>query len=315
VPGSYPDVPSRRIAYDADGTVMWQATTISGGTFGGGGLFTGMQLPPTEIASTDVTEWNDEDSVTVISAGGPAAVDYGHGWVWPEKRDVFGFYGYVTRNDVNDLTEIQTSTDSRNMITGTFSTLDTNFQGVPGNNNWSVEQSYREFIYSYNSTGTTGARVRTEVCKTVGCAVDKAQFMAFHWYGDIADGANPDRLLFINHGTGLAYDEVQDWGDLPRGATFSIDIHLLNNSATLTATSNTITFEGLYEDSYTWYDIRDNSGASTAFSTQINPSTSIGPGTVYPLSTSLTLRITLDPDENLGPAAARMKLETTGTWT
>lgn len=323
--GSYPDVPGPRIAYDEDGTVVWQSNSLLDGTFGGDGLFTAFVLPPTELGSSDLTELNDEDSATVTSDGGPAAVDYGWAWIWPEKRDIFGFYGYATDNNNNYIHEIHTSTDSRNGVTGTFTTeadkTGTNEDGltVPtliqpsDNTTWSVQHSYREFIHPLSSTGTTSVRARVHTNKSAGGAVDQAKVCAFHWYGSIVDSANPDRLLFIDADTGLEFDEVQDWGDIPRGTVHDKEIWLKNNSASLAASSNVITFEGLYQDSYTWYSIQDNSDASPSFSSTLTVDGPISAGARYPSTDTLTVRLTVDPDENLGPAAARLQL-VTGDW-
>lgn len=322
--GSYPDVPSNRIAYHVDGSVVWLTNTVAGGAFGGGGYYTGMVLPPVELSSTQKNDLNNEETTpALVVDGGPTAVDYGFGWIWPEKRDIFGFYGYGLTNGEYWLTDLEYSTQSRNMITKGATSADfiqiaqgypsTDLAQPPGNNNWSVDQSYREYVNAFSSTGATGVRVATATPGTLSYAVDKMYVAALHWYGDIADGANPDRLLFINAGTGLVFDEVNDWGDLPRGSVHSLDIKIMNNSATLAATSNIITFEGVSGDSYTWYDIKDNAGASTAFSTSLTISGPLAAGATYPASTTLTLRITLDPDENLGPASAYLKLAT-GSW-
>ena len=319
--GSYPDAPSERIAYDEDGTVMWRAQTIGGAVFGGGGTFTAMVLPPTEQSSTQKQEYNDEDTTIVFSAGGPAAVDYGFAWVFPEKRDVFGFYGYATQGNTGLIEDIDSSTDTKNGVTGNF-TVHADREGdgglpvlvqPPGNNNWSVQQSYREFIHGFTSTGVRSVRARFVTDKTVGGATDIGQVAAFHWYGTIASSVNPDRLIFIEDNTGLAYDEVQDWGDIPRGSVHDKKIYLYNNSATLSASSNVMTFEALTGDSNTWYTIRDDSSTSTGFSTSLTVDGPIAPGTRYPASTSITVRLTVADDENLGPAAARLQLAT-GTW-
>ena len=155
--------------------------------------------------------------------------------------------------------------------------------------------------------------MRVEPGKTVPFASDKTKFRALHLYGEIATAANPDRLIFIDDGTGLAYDELQDWGDIPRGSVHDKKIHLLNNSATLAATSNVITFEGLYQNSFEWYSIRDDSLASTAFSTSITIDGPVSAGARYPASTALTLRLSVPFSQDLGPAAARLEL-VTGTW-
>lgn len=324
--GSYPNTPSERIAYHIDGTVMWMANSQLSGPLGGGGYMEAMLLPPEELSSTEMAEYNDEDSVPLFGAGGVASVDYGFAWIWPEKRDIFGFYGYVQANGAGHIVELHTSTDSRNGITGSFTTQAAHdgegqtgtFEELiqpTGNDNWSVQHSYREFIHPLDSTGTTAVRVRTAPNKTLSGDLDNAQYAAFHWYGTIADSANPDRILFMDNNTGLEMANLQDWGDIPRGSVHDKEIFLLNNSATLSATSNVLTFQGGYEDSYTWYTIQDDAAVAPAFSTTLTIDGPIGPGDRYPTASSevLTVRLTVDPDENLGPAAARLQLET-GDW-
>ncbi len=316
--GSYPDVPSHRIPYDVDGTVVWQAATLSGGSFGGGGYYTGMVVPPSELLSTAKTLLNDENSTALFSDGGPAARDYGWGWIWPEKRDIFGFFGWAMDSATPRLQDLESSTESRNMITkgstdGVFNTLASVPVQPPGNDTWSVEQSYREYVGAYTSTGATGVRVRLQTSKTVGAAVDKSFVAAFHWYGDISDGANPDRIIFIDADSGLAFDETHDWGDKPRGSVHFQEFWIVNNSATLTATSNVFTFEDISELSNEWYDLRDNSTVSTAYSTTITINGPIAAGARYPATTTFTIRQTIADDEDLGPASARMRLFT-GTW-
>lgn len=325
--GSYPDAPSHRLAFDDDGSIVWETSSIAGGTFGGAGLFTGMTLPPTELSVATRSAMNSETSTdNWRTAGGPGAVDYGYGWIWPEKRDIYGFYGYACSNAAGHIGEIHTSTNSRNAITGSFTTeaasnsLSPSFGSVPtvtqpdGTATWSVEHSYRELIHPLNTTGTTAVRCRVVPGKTVPFSNDKAIFSAFHWYGEIADGANPDRVLFIDQDTGLEFNELQDWGDIPRGTVHEKEIKLYNNSATLSASSNVITFEGLTGDSFEWYSIQDNSSTAPSFSTALTINGPISPGASYPASTeTLTLRLTVDPIESLGPNAARLQM-VTGVW-
>lgn len=314
--GSYPDAPSFRIAYDEDGTVMIEMRSANDQPFGGdlAGRFNAMFLPPTELVTADKEEFNDEDSVTQRNSGGPGSPDWSYSWIFPEKRDIFGFFGYAAHNGAQRVKELESSTNSNNGITGDWVQLDDVVNTPDGGLvDWSVEQSYREFIEQVDSTGARSLRVRMEPGKGAPSAADQCHFKAFHIYGTIADSANPDRLLFIDDGTGLAYDEVQDWGDIPRGSVHDKKIRILNNSATLAATSNVISFEALYQAGHEWYTIRDDSLASTLMSTSITIDGPIAAGARYPVSTSLTLRLTVPDDEDLGPNSARLHLET-GTW-
>ena len=316
--GSYPDAPSHRIPYDADGSVVWGATGIgaSAGFGGSASAFTAFQLPVTEFSSTTKAELNDEDSVSILDRGGPGDPDSGVAWVWPEKRDIYGFFGHVLSDDQTHIRELDYSTNTKNGISGDFTVILTSGdiqQPEGGDQFWTVDQSYREYINSFTSTGVRSVRARMRYGKNVGDAVDQAHVRAFHWYGDIADAANPDRIIYVDDATGLSYDELQDWGDIPRGSVHDKEIRLLNNSASLSASSNVITFESLTGDSHTWYTIRDNSSTSLSFSTELTINGPITAGSRYPASTSLTLRLTVADDEDLGPHSARMKLFT-NTW-
>ena len=310
--GSYPDAPGERIAYDEDGTIVWRADALGAGT--GTIPFTGLTLPPTELSSTTKTEYNDEDSVTVYSQGGPNAKDMGFAWVFPEKRDVYGFFGFNKSNNGDFTKGVEASTDSKNGISGSWSTLGQPVVAPGGTDNYTVENAYREFIDGdIESTGVRSVRVSVDASGQSGAATNPMKSIAFHWYGSIADGANPDRLIFIDDDTGLEYTEVHDWGDIPRGSVHDKDIHLLNNSATLAASSNVITFEALYGPSGSWYTIQDNSAASPSFSSTLTINGPIAAGARYPSSTSLVVRLTAPTTGNLGPAAARLQL-VTGSW-
>ena len=317
--GSYSDVPSHRIAYDLDGTVMWKAYTPGDVALGGdtAGFYGSLNLPPSEQVLSTKQEYNDEDSVEVEQEGGPGDRDIAFAWVFPEKRDFFGFFGDAHHQTTDGkIKNLESSTDTTNGISGDWTELAAIPDQFPGGYQaWGVHQAYREFIGKYTSTGVRSVRIRIEPVKSSPAASDQCKLRAWHLYGDFATGANPDRLLFIDDDTGLEYDEVQDWGDIPRGSVHDKEIFLRNNSATLAASSNVISFEGLFEDSYQWYSIRDNSGASTSFSTSLTINGPIAAGARYPVASTdtFTLRLDVPASTNLGPHAARLELAT-GTW-
>ena len=313
--GSYPDAPSHRIAYDDDGTVFWKTYSPNAQGVGTAGLYGSMNLPPTEQSLATAQEYNDEDNVSVDNEGGPGERDLFFAWVFPEKRDFYGFFASAHHSTSDGrVRNFESSTDTTNGISGDWTELAATPTQFPGGYvAWGVEQAYREFIEGHDSTGVRGVRIRIEPGKGVPSGADRCEMRAWHLYGDFADAAVPDRLLFIDDNTGLEYDEVQDWGDIPRGTIHDKEIYLKNNSATLAATSNVVTFEGLFEDSYTWYSMRDNSMASTSFSTSITVNGPIAAGARYPASTTLSLRLTSPTTGNLGPHAARLDL-VTGTW-
>jgi hypothetical protein len=174
--GSYPNAPAWRLAYDVDGTVMTETRSLPGGTFGGAGLFTGMILPPVELSTSVKETLNNEASDAYRNLGGPGETDWGYAWIWPEKRDIFGFYGYACDNNTGRVDDLHTSTNSRNGVTGSFTTeaaqsgsLSPSFGSVPS------PSSHRAILSGRLSTPTESSSTLSLLRGSLPCVLGLAR--------------------------------------------------------------------------------------------------------------------------------------------
>ena len=301
--GSYVDVPGRRMAWDADGTVV---------AFHAGGV------PLTDLtgfyAASVLQELNDEDESLPAWGGWIGGREIsGQGYfcfVFPELRDIDGFFVRSTTvgGDYN-LREVESSADTTNGEDGTWDTIDSTDRPITPTSDKYVSPDYRNDIIAatVNNTSIRGVRFYMDV-DTEGTETTFPK--CFHIYGNISSGETPDKLIFIDVATGLEFVLPQDWGDVPRGTVHDKTIRIKNNSTGLSATDITLSFEDLYLGSSSWYTIKETAGAYA--STLAIPQ--ISPGATYPTSPAvITIRKTVPDDEQLGLHAARLKAHTV-TW-
>ena len=241
--GSYPDVPGRRMAFDADGTV---------GVYGladGSGVLT--EFTPSELA-----EMNDEDETIAVTFGTQQPSRF----LWllfPEQREVDGVF-YVYGNHGSPTT-VSTSSDTTNGRDGTWT------QQVADLANYTIVMgNYRTGVTSLAVSAVRGVRVQI-AAGTISGHVQQTK--AWHVYGEISPGQTPDRLLFIDEVTGLEFGLPKDYGDVPRGSARDFQFRLKNNSTVagnnLTINTVQITAEALYLNSGAWYTF-SNGGAFQA---------------------------------------------------
>src|SRR3990172_1962642 len=290
--GSYPDAPSRRLAWDVDGTVAW------------GRILT---LSPTELTLTIKQELNDEDGITPGSLGLVQGLGQ-WAWIFPELRDIVGMYLNYQQSSPSRLVEY--STDSTDGINGTFVTAIADLPGAYNSASLGigadVYATYRTKVHTFASmlSSIRVLRLTTTYDKS---GADDAQPYAIHLYGVISAAQTPDRLLFIDQVTGLEFTKPLDWGDIPRGVTIDHEIKIKNNSSTLTANTNLLDFESLYLTSDTWYTIKETGGS---FATTLSIA-SIAPGVTYPSGANvITIRLIVAATQSLGLQVARLKLST-----
>ena len=284
--GNYPDCPSRRMAWDADGTIGLNNVVNGGDAF-----------PYAEFSTGDKVELNDEDNTNVQYQSG--ASPQGHyAIIFPELRDIDGVFAGATNS--NHIAAFDTSADTTNGTDGVWTNRIANL--APSVNTY---PNYRNDIQTAG-LGVSGVRgVRFLVAAGANSYVE-----SIHIYGTITAGSTPDKLVFIDVATGLEFVLPQDWGDVPRGTIHDKTIRIKNNSTGLAATDITLSFEDLYLGSSAWYTIKETAGAyaSTLAIGQISP------GVTYPTSPAvITVRKTVPDDETLGLHAARLKAHTT-TW-
>lgn len=226
--GSYPNVPSRHMAWDGDGSVaMYWAS--SGQDW--------HAAPPTEMSQGQREQFAREDETAVLSAGG-GGNNANFALIFPELREVDGYF-YQNKNGTWTIYESQNTTNGAG---GTWSAQ----AGVAPDGNV-VRPTYRASITSaaistvrglrFNSTGGGGGY----------------QMTALHIYGEISPGSTPDRLQYIDELTGLEFALAKDFGDIARGSSEDFEIRIKNNSATLQANTIQYTAEALYLASGGWY--------------------------------------------------------------
>lgn len=278
--GSYPDVPSRRMAWDADGTVAFYGRQDGADTL-------------TEFTALQMAELNDEDNTGVNYGSNPPAR---FNWfLFPELRELDGFYASRNGNGAT-LGAVHTSPDTTNGRDGVWTQ-----QIASAEQAGTVPATYRTAIISTAVSSIRGVRLAQN-------SSGGQTLTAVHLYGEISAGQTPDRLLFIDDATGLEFTLPIDYGNVPRGSSADRSIRLRNNSAAKTASTIQYTAEALYGNSGAWYTAT-LPGGSTFQSTQ--QLASLAPATT---SGIITLRRITPNAETLGLHAARLYANV-DTWT
>ena len=277
--GSYSDAPGRRMAWDADGSVMFSIRNT--------GVYT-------EPAGSVRTELNDEDNTDAEVAGSYNSA-YDLYVLFPELRDLDGIFVATGGASGNDIQEIATSGDTTNGVDGTWTQQIANLT-----NYTNVANNYRDNFTSLSVSNVRGVRI-----EQAGTSGANDQLKAVHLYGTISSGATPDRLLFIDNDTGLEFTGPKDFGDIPRGSARDFDIKIKNNSGSLTASTITIDSEDLYLGSGSWYTFDTGSG--------FGGSASIASLAAGVSSSVVTVRQIIPDSATIGVHAGRLYVSA-GSW-
>lgn len=234
--GSYPDFPSRRIPYEADGTVVYWRSYSS--------------IPFTSVAnlvsSTDADKLNQVDGTTLGFNG-----ISGNVWefMFPEKRDIFAtFADFSTTN--SNVYQVSTSVDTTNLYDGTWVARTAQTQGGGVFANWRTA-TRSETLSGIKAIGIQGY-------KSSFSSPDDCTVYNIHLYGMIASGETPDRLLFLDDATGLEFGKstapvTMDWGNKSLDTTNVWQFKLKNNSATYASTATTLSVSDSDRGSSAWY--------------------------------------------------------------
>lgn len=308
--GSYPDAPFRRMAWDEDGTIFWHAETLTS-------YFTGTVMPGFERTVTEKGWANNERTLTgsedIENGGGGGSFSHVYFMVFPELRDIYGVAYWATAiNSGSSMvpTDFEYSANTTNGIDGTWTAL---YPTYPIQSivyaTYSWDHWYRIGIVT-DDLPVTGVRGLRWVQLLPGGLIAQGFWHHIHVYGDKSTGATPDRLLFIDNDTGLEFTEPLDWGDVPRGTTLFHDIKIKNNSATLTANTILLDFEALTGVSDTWHTMSDSGGA---YGGTVNIA-SLAPTATYPAADTITIKLIVGDNENLGLQACRLQASTV-SWT
>ena len=302
--GSYPDNPGRRMAYDDDGTVVQGYVGKVGNVNNGDGVAPSNAFTAWSVANKE--GFNNEDQTIVVSATSNSSLEAGIfvNLIFPELREIDGFY-WNGRCENCQEDWLYSSSDTTNGVDGTWSAVGTQVR--------TNTVLYPDYRISINAVSVSNQRSISMMIHTPGSAFGReATLKRLHYYGEISAGETPDRLLFIDNSTSLEFTRPLDWGDVPRGTTLDFDVKVKNNSSTLTANTNLLDFEALYQTSDTYYTIKETGGS---FATTLSI-TSIAAGVTYPIAGGdvITIRLTVSDAALLRLEAARLELSTV-SWT
>lgn len=286
--GSYPDVPSRRMAWDDDGCVCTvQSLTTNDGELTGAVL----EKTPTDNVKLN-SEADGQISGNNINGNGAACITV----IFPELREVDGVYASIATANNTEIRRILTSGNTTNGVDGTYTVQVANYTDAYP----SYPEKYRTGIVSLAVSNVRAVRIERDI----GTAQN---WENVHVYGEIAALQTPDRLLFVDATSGLEFGLPIDYGDVPRGSAEDRTFRLKNNSASLTAGSVQLTAEALYLGSGAWYTFNEGSG----FQSTLPLAASIGAGAQSP---TITLRRITPDTAQLGLHAARIQVSA-GSWT
>ena len=219
--GNYPDVPSWRMAYDRDGT---QVFDLLGGSL--------IQLSSTQIAALD----NETLTSAYHWPGNSQNATRTLVFIFPEKRDLDGFYASLGSSTGGSGTIVaEVSTDTTNGLDGTW----TSIGSVP---NRSTVVQMRSGITANTSLGIIAVRFKVSFDSFT---VDAYAFVV-HLYGEPSPGENLQRLELwhptLDERVPAAYF---DWGDVPRSSTADKQFRVKNMHGSLTAHSIRVAQEAL----------------------------------------------------------------------
>lgn len=275
---SYDDAPSRRMAWDDDGSVGFGFVVSN---------------PVAEMSAAERADMNDEDNTPSYQPQSTNSNWY-YGVIFPELRDVYGVFTALANQGVTPtIGAFETSGDTTNGVGGTW---DTEIADLTDNQ--TCYSLFRDGIEAAAETDVRGVRAE----KTGG---GNTVAICFHLYGEIAGGETPDRLLVVDNTDDLEFGEVLDYGDIPRGSAEDYELYLTNNSGSLTASSVALAAEALYLAADEWFTLKEAGGS---FATTLNLSSSVGAGADSPV---ITLRRNTPDDEQLGLHVARIQVSAT----
>lgn len=279
----YNEVPSRRMPWDADGSVSLHAISFR--------PFPAANTPPTKqwtaTDTSDVQAMNDEDTTAVINQtrNYPWTM---HCVIFPEKRELDGWY----QNVMNDTAAWESySTDTTNGFDGTWDTA------VVAATRSTVVDHYRDNISSLAVQGVKA------VMSLDGEDVTNRSSgrRRVHLYGVISPGETPDRIIFLDtENADAKFTKVLDFGDKPRGQTTTRTFKIKNNSSSKTINTIQVTAEALYLNAGGWYTFGDDG---------VNYQGTFAVGNLGPGATKLLYLKQIIPDaETLGVQAGRIKV-------
>ena len=288
---AYPLVPSRRMAWDTDGTVaMWQSINEVGAS----PISSLLPADMNELTLTQKQDLNDEDLTTRLDAvGSPFDRQIRIILLFPEDREIDGYYANVTAYDDAAL---YYSTNTTNGVDGTWTAFT-----APVVSTSLDPDDYRENIKSEAINGVRGIRFASNENNAYGVR-------SLHIYGTISPGETPHKLVYLDPtDSDNEFTDAYDYGDIERDATdYEFTFKVKNDSGSKTATTIQLTAEDIDDGSDAWYTLSDDDITYTATLQITSLASGVSSGTLY-------CRRNTPVDELPGPYVARIKAVVT-TW-
>lgn len=286
----YNEAPSRRMAWDADGSVALRSESTVNGTGPTAGGFGSISW--SESTSGERINGNDEDPVTEfrgLTSGGVSDAHIMMAVLFPELRELDGMYVVATAVTPQNFWMYK-SQDTTNGIDGSW------VNTVAARNTSLALDHYRDNITSMAFPSVKGIKGNMGGSSTN----DPIKWRTVHIYGAISPGETPDRILFLDtENADAKFTKVLDFGDVPRGQTTTRTFKIKNNSSTLTINTIQVTAEDLYLNAGDWYTFGDD-GVSYQATFAVG---NLGPG-----ATKLLYLKQIIPDaETLSVQAGRIK--------
>jgi len=239
--GAYPDAPSRRLAYDDDGTVaLWNGITVIGYN-NNAPVNTVAHLPLIDLPQAQLDTLNDENTAANLQSGQNGQASSWIVLLFAQKREIDGCFYNVNPSHTPFEQWVSISTNTTNGIDGSWSDLSvTTFDTT-------LADAYRDDITSTAESNVLG------VMAFQGSS-ERTRWRDLHYYGSITPGETPDRLIFLDpDDLDNTFTKPLDFGDVPRGQTQTDTIKILNNSGSLTANTVQLTAEDLFGGAGSWY--------------------------------------------------------------
>ena len=251
--GSYPDAPSRKIAYDDDGTVCISYNKYEDSTTDD------PKFPGEEVSAAQLANWNKNHNVADwgtndFIVGSPATLDrhFIAAFIFPELREIDGVF--MAESDkytaaYADGGTVATSGNTTNGIDGTWADQASGVWFTPDT---SVYQNYRSSSEIQSLAVSNVKSLRLHAYETT--TAKDVQIWGISIYGEISSGETPNRLLFLDpDDSDNEFGKPLDFGDKGRGTENADTFKLKNNSGSLTANTIQVTAEALYESGGGWY--------------------------------------------------------------
>ena len=259
--GLYPDVPAPRMAYHRDGSVGFFHQPGSG------------EL--TVMSQENLDTLNDEDSDSVLIIDIYTLNNRYWGLIFPELRDIVGYFVAAVLSGGPSTGHVQTSTDTTNGMDGTWT------QQLADWVNGGLSPAYRSNIQTVSWTGVKAVRFKVD-----GGSTSSDVGNVYHWHLYGTPNAAATRYLAVTDTGGTEVGGAYfDFGDKPRGGTPEIkQFKVKNLHGTLTANTITVGRQAMSEKSPIFLDDYEFSSDGVAYASSLslgNLAPGASTGTLY----------------------------------